>query len=570
MALSGSVKTSTYDGRCVQLSWTASQSVSNNTSTISWTLKGAGSASAAWYMSGNFSVTIDGASVYSTSASNRIKLYNGTTIASGKKTLTHGSDGKKSFKVELKAAIYNSAQNCTGSQTFTLDTIPRASTLKYSDGTMGTAMNLTVTRASNSFKHNLVCKFGSQSDTIATNSTQTSFSYTPPLSMASQIPNRTTGSGTFVLTTLDSSGRTIGSKTYWFKLSAPSSMVPSISSVTATEATSGIASKFGAYIQNKSTLKIAISATGIQGSTISSYSVSFDGKTYSGNNCTTSVPESSGTKNIVATVTDSRGRTASQSISVSITAYTQPQITKLTAFRCDSSGKADENGTYTNIQYAYAITALSNKNDKNVKIQYKKHSASIWTSLQTLTDYSSTSSYKTNVLSFDYQYDIKLTVTDYFTTSEMTATLPSAAVLLDLLSSGDGIGIGKTAESKDLLDVDWNINAKNINASGNITSKGTITASGEISTKNFTVPLIQYGNTTVSVTPNKQSQFTITFPKAFPSTPTVVFTARHVSTAIKIYYHLDTVTTTNFKGIIYTDTNGTHNSIGVHWIAMCQ
>ena len=71
MATSGSLSTTKYEGRYLILSWTATQSVEDNTSTIKWTLKGAGDAKSSWYYAGNFKVVIAGSTVYSSST--RIK-----------------------------------------------------------------------------------------------------------------------------------------------------------------------------------------------------------------------------------------------------------------------------------------------------------------------------------------------------------------------------------------------------------------------------------------------------------------------------------------------------------------
>ena len=66
MASSGSFNTSGYEGRYLQFSWSIeSQSIANNQTTISWTLKGAGTAQANWYRAGNFKVVINGTTVYS-------------------------------------------------------------------------------------------------------------------------------------------------------------------------------------------------------------------------------------------------------------------------------------------------------------------------------------------------------------------------------------------------------------------------------------------------------------------------------------------------------------------------
>lgn len=125
MAVSGSVSTTKYDGRYYTLSWTAEQSTANNQSTIKWTLKAVGGNSS-WYAERTLKVVIDGETVYSKTAS--VDRYAGT-VKTGSKVLKHNSSGEKSFKVELEAAVYTSAVNCTGSKTFALTDIPREATI---------------------------------------------------------------------------------------------------------------------------------------------------------------------------------------------------------------------------------------------------------------------------------------------------------------------------------------------------------------------------------------------------------------------------------------------------------
>lgn len=123
MALSGSISTNSYDGRYLTLSWSATQSISSNQSTISWTLSANGGSSS-WYYTGPVTVVINGETVYSLSSSGRYAMYSGT-VASGSLAIKHNTDGTKSFTVSVSAAIYTNAVNCTGSNTFTLDAIPR-------------------------------------------------------------------------------------------------------------------------------------------------------------------------------------------------------------------------------------------------------------------------------------------------------------------------------------------------------------------------------------------------------------------------------------------------------------
>ena len=236
----------------------------------------------------------------------------------------------------------------------------------------------------------------------------------------------------------------------------PSSVVPSISTVKATEATSGLASKFGAFVQGKSTLKVAITAAGAYGSTIKSYSVTFDGKSYSGNNCTTGTPSKSGSLTLTAKVTDTRGRTASKSITVSVLPYAKPAITVLRAWRCTEDGTEDDSGDYVGISYAYSVSSVNSKNTASAKIEYKRSTLSSWTSLLTNSAYSvNTSVHPSAELLSDYRWDIRLTVSDYFGSTTMTITLPSAQVIMDLLAAGDGMGIGRTSEQSKVLAIAW-------------------------------------------------------------------------------------------------------------------
>ena len=215
MALSGTVNSSSYDGRYVQLTWSATQSVANNTSTISWVLKGAGGNSQ-WYKSGGFYVSIAGNVVCNWSTDTRIQLSNGTEVAKGSLTISHNSDGTKSFSVSIQAGIYTYARNCSGSGNFTLNTIPRASSISWGSGTSSTAgvtngTNINISRASSSFTHTITYQFGSAKGTVCTKTSATNVKWTIPMSLLNQIPNATSGTGTMTCTTY-SGGSAIGDR----------------------------------------------------------------------------------------------------------------------------------------------------------------------------------------------------------------------------------------------------------------------------------------------------------------------------------------------------------------------
>lgn len=442
----------------------ASQDVAGNTTTLSWSLhvkKSSASTSATW---GNcsYGVTING-NAYSDSGQVRVEAGGDTTILSGTTVVPHNADGTKT--ISLSASISGKIVGSL-SASEALATIARASTMAVYGATIGSQVQFVISAANAGFTHSLEYQFGSATELILDVVPAGTYMWTPPLSLGSQIPNATSGTMTYKLHTF-LSGTVIGVQTYTFPYALPSGVAPSISSVAATEATSGLAAQFGGFVQNKSTLKVAINASGSYGSTIRSYSVSFNGRTYSGNNCTTAAPTSSGNLTLTATVTDSRGRTASRAITVSVLPYDPPAITQLTISRCDSDGNYDPNGDYAAISYAYSISTVNNKNTRTAVIQYKRSTGSSWSNLLTNSAYSAnTTVYPSIELLSDYQWDIRLTVSDYFGSSEMTVTMPSAEVLMDLLASGDGMGIGKTAEQSNLFDIGWPLRIGSISEDG--------------------------------------------------------------------------------------------------------
>lgn len=466
MASSGSFNTNGYQNRYLTFAWTEkSQDIANNKTTITWTLKGAGVADSSWYKTRSVKLVIDGVTVYTFpgSSSSYITLKNGTLVADGTYTFTHKADGTRTFSASAEAGIYVWDVNCTGSKTFTLDTIPRASTPTVSSSSvdMGSAVTITTNRASSSFTHDLAYSFAGGSYVNIATGVGASYSWTTP-DLASSIPNAT--SGTVTLRCITKSGSTsVGTKTVTMTLKVPTSVVPTISSVTTAEATSGLAAQFGAFVKSKSKIKVTITAAGAKGSTIKSYSTTFNGKTYTGNSWTSSAVTASGSLSLVTTVTDSRGRTAKKTTTITVLDYSKPIIDMLQAYRVNADGNADQDGTYIAVRYKYSVTTLNNKNTASMAVQYKRSTDTEWTELLTGTNLAAntTALPKSPTFSTDYQYDVRLTLSDYFgAASPYIAHLSSGAVILDIGADGKSLGIGETAQYPGHVGVAWTLKTK--------------------------------------------------------------------------------------------------------------
>ena len=135
-------------------------------------------------------------------------------------------------------------------------------------------------------------------------------------------------------------GTETGSSSVTLTLNVPSSVVPSITSVSTAEAASGIASQFGGYVRTRSKLTVGISASGAQGSTISAYRTTLDNVTYTASSFTSNTLNTAGTLTLTVTVTDSRGRTATTSKSITVLDYSPPSLTKFKALVDGLPGRA--------------------------------------------------------------------------------------------------------------------------------------------------------------------------------------------------------------------------------------
>lgn len=178
---------------------------------------------------GGYYLIIDGQPFYiESSYDNKITLNSNTLVASADTTILHDSNGGKIISI----SVYSE-----GLQSFTINqqtgqailtTIPRASSLSFSEGIIGTSMPITVNRADNSFTHTLTYSFGSLSGTIATN-VGNYYSWTVPTSFYGQIPNAKSGTGTITCITY-SNGSQVGSASYSFKVWCNESQcIPSLS-----------------------------------------------------------------------------------------------------------------------------------------------------------------------------------------------------------------------------------------------------------------------------------------------------------------------------------------------------
>jgi hypothetical protein len=300
----------------------------------------------------------------------------------------------------------------------------------------------------------VVFSFGSYSKT--TTGVGTSTSYAIPESWLNAIPNATSGTAKVTVTTYSGSTKIGSAVSKNFTITVPSTVVPTISAVSLTEAVSGLAAQFGAYVQNKSKIAVKITAAGALSSTIKTYKTTIQGANFTAASFTSGVLTKSGTSTVTITVTDSRGRTASTTRSITVTAYAAPKITSFQGFRCLANGTESYEGTYLNTALNFSISSVGSKNTASYTVEYKLKTATTWTALTSGSVYALNSNIisASGLFGVDNSYDIRLSVKDYFTTVRSTFEIPTAFTLLDFNKSGKGVAFGKVSEVANGMEID--------------------------------------------------------------------------------------------------------------------
>ena len=442
MASSGSFNTTGYQGRYLKFSWSvSSQSVANNTTTIAWTLKGAGTASSSWYRSGNFKVVINGSTVYSSAT--RIQLYDGTLVASGNFTMTHDSAGNKTFSASAEAGIYTTAVNCSGSGSFALPQIARAATITAAPN-FTDIQNPTINyqnSAGNSVTTLQACisLTGSTDNITYRDIPKTGTSYTFNLTEAERnvlraaAPNSNTLSVIFYIKTVIS-GQTYYStatKTMTIVDAAPTMASPTYQDSNST--TVAITENNQKIIQKHSSLTIAIpSATALKYSSIVKYQVTINGVTReqtTAGNMSWGVLDVS--QNIAATIKaiDSRGNSVTKSMQITVEAWQQPYA----VISCSR-----ENNFYTDtvLNVSPTVSALSGKNSVIIQEQHKKTSESAYSTPASVPANTDTTIQLDNL----YDWNLKIIVSDRLasTTYNIIVQKGMPIVYFDRLKSSTG------------------------------------------------------------------------------------------------------------------------------------
>ena len=363
-------------------------------------------------------------------------------------TISHDADGSKAISVTgwISHSQFSSSEQ---GYTHTLTTIPRVSGVRCDGGTFGSALTIYFDRKSDNFTHHLYYSLNGGPETGIGADYSTSATWTPPLSLLNSVTGADSTTIMFRAYTFNG-GTNIGSSTCTCTVKIPTNIVPTFTSITATPV-----NPFGSlYLQGKSSIKLTINgASGVYGSTIKTYSISGGDYSYSGdkNTYTTGVVDKSGDITFTATITDSRGRTASKTVKVTVTAYTLPTLTFET-YRCDSSGTKDIiKGTYIYVKPTFTYCVITGNAIKTKSIKINNTSKS--------TAFNSGQGYVFSGYALNTTHEVEVSITDNVgNTVTVIHDIDIGKVILNIPPHKNGVGWGRYCDKEGEFQIEYDLN----------------------------------------------------------------------------------------------------------------
>lgn len=353
----------------------------------------------------------------------------------------------------------------------TVPSFPNGNVIIGSSNTIGTDIR------SKNFTHTVTYSFNGASGTIVEKGTSSFVWWVTgdtAKSLAKAIPNKTSGEGTLTCTTYNGTA-TVGSKTITFTAVVPNNDTtkPKISAMTLSPVSSLPSAFNGLYLQRKSKVAVDITAD-TEYSTIASYKMTVQNKSYSGDPCTSDVLAVSGSTVIKGIVTDARGYTSDEAEqTITVIPYELPNIVKysgeddIICARCASDGTLSKTGQYLRIKagrsYSKVMSESTQKNFCLLQYRYRLSTSDAYSDSITLLSASDNSDEVDVIIpdvvaSLVSSYKIQLIATDTVgETARYTFDISTASTDFHLREGGRGAAFGKYAEKDDVLESDWDV-----------------------------------------------------------------------------------------------------------------
>ena len=367
----------------------------------------------------------------------------------------------------------------------------RASSIASIPSAVGTqeTLNLTVARNAGTFWHKAAFRTGGT--TLATSDAfETALNYPIPRSWFSAYPNAASLLLTVSVQTYTDAGCTtaVGDPAAAsVTLSADAGMKPRLGAgwVSLAPYNTGAAASITGYVKGYSEAEARFDAAKIDmrdavGASIASCSVSCLGRTVSASPYRTGILSALSVP-VVCTVTDTRGRTASETLTLAVMDYAAPVLTEVSVFRSGAQGAADEEGAYFEVTAAAAVSSLGSQNTLALSCAIMAAGGSYGPETALASGVRKHLP-ESGTISPDRSYTVRVTATDALgSTAVFYQAIPTRKWALKFRANGSGAAFGKAAETDGLFDVSWDARFRGgLRTDGDAAVGGDLTVTGDI------------------------------------------------------------------------------------------
>ena len=313
--------------------------------------------------------------------------------------------------------------------------------------------------------HTIAYKLGETTLATYDIGSATSHTYTIPTPAGAYFPSAQTAVLTVeVATTVNGEPR--GSVTAEVALTLPDDAAPTATCTATRTWVEGTAStaQLNAYVQSRSGVAFALVGTANYGATVSSWQLSIDGKAYTASGAGASIAHmpiaGGGEVPYTYTVIDSRGLSRSYTGTLTVLAWSAPQVTAFSIQRVNSEGTEAVDGTYALASLQGSASSLTvdgvEQNSLRYYVQYRQTGTEVWED----SDEVSASAIIVNqswVLQADggdigsfndmQGYQFRLVLGDIYAASQAMDEMPTKEIRLSIHEASGSMGFGGEAQA---------------------------------------------------------------------------------------------------------------------------
>ncbi len=328
------------------------------------------------------------------------------------------------------------------------------------DGHFGESLGITLSGGSAGAVYTVSVACAGRTETLQTKGSATVLSWTPAVAVyAPLLPNAASAQATITVQTWYGS-YLAGSRSAGITLRFRAADVgPTLSAGWYSHApyNTGAAAAIARYIDGVSRAEFSFRADLVNtryGASIAGYTLSCRGNSAAESPWRT--PVLSGETAVTVTVRDSRGFTASESLTLTPLSYAAPTLADVNVFRCDASGTAAEDGQYCSVSASAVFSALAGDNSVTILRSMRVLSGSFGAG----TAQPDGDTVIVPGLDPDLNYELKLEIADAVGGSGVILRqIPGRRWAMKFHPSGAGVGFGMAPQGSQRLEIpeSWEI-----------------------------------------------------------------------------------------------------------------